>query len=103
MIQLIVAFGLGVVLVGAIALTVAAVRSAKQIKELQNTNRHLEEAIQDLYRELEAAKGDLYLELSRVNRKVDSKYDKSVDALKRFQEEIFSRIQYLAKKTAQDY
>lgn len=80
-----------------------SIKTAQQIKELRQENKELKDVLSKLYRDIEATSKRVDKALESNDVKIDVKFNQSTAALRRFQEEIFDRISYLAKKTQQQY
>ena len=74
--QIILAFGLGIVLVTDIVLVYVVLQSNKKVKEYENTIRNFEQAINDTHRIIEDTERNLSGYITEVDRKIDSRIDK---------------------------
>ena len=74
--QIILAFGLGIVLVTDIVLVYVVLQSNKKVKEYENNIRNLEQAINDIHRTIDDTERNLNGYITEVDRKIDSRIDK---------------------------
>ena len=74
--QIILAFGLGIVLVTDIVLVYVVLQSNRKVKEYENTIRNFEQVINDTYRTIGETENNLNGYITEVDRKVDSRIDK---------------------------
>ena len=74
--QIILAFGLGIVLVADIVLVYVVLQSNKKVNECENHIRGLEQTISDIYKLIDEKDRNLGGYISEVDRKVDSRIDK---------------------------
>ena len=74
--QIILAFGLGIVLVTDIVLVYVVLQSNKKVKEYENTIRNFEQTINDTYRIIDEKEHNLDGYITEVDRKIDSRIDK---------------------------
>jgi len=74
--QIILAFGLGIVLVVDIVLVYVVLQSSKKVNECENHIRNFEQSISDIYKIIEDKDRNLGGYISEVDRKVDSRIDK---------------------------
>ena len=74
--QIILAFGLGIVLVIDIVLVYVVLQSNKKVNECENHIRNLEQSISDTYKIIDEKDRNLGGYISEVDRKVDSRIDK---------------------------
>ena len=74
--QIILAFGLGIVLVIDIVLVYVVLQSNKKVNECENHIRNLEQSISSIYNIIEEKDRNLGGYISEVDRKVDSRIDK---------------------------
>jgi peptidoglycan hydrolase CwlO-like protein len=97
--EIILAFGLGIVLVSTIVLVYVVLKSNKKVNELS----HLEREIQDIYRSRDEENGNIYRELDKINGKIDSRVDKLYDNISRELEETNRKVEFLRKSLGKDY
>jgi len=97
--EIILAFGLGIVLVSTIVLVYVVLKSNKKVNELS----HLEHEIQDIYRSRDEENGNIYRELDKINGKIDSRVDKLYDNISRELEETNRKVEFLRKSLGKDY
>jgi hypothetical protein len=97
--EIILAFGLGIMLVSTIVLVYVVLKSNKKINELS----HLEREIQDIYRSRDEENGNIYRELDKINGKIDSRVDKLYDNISRELEETNRKVEFLTKSLGKDY
>ena len=74
--QIILAFGLGIVLVTDIVLVYVVLKSNKKVNEYEKTILYLEQAINDTHRTIEDTERNLSGYITEVDRKIDSRIDK---------------------------
>lgn len=74
--QIILAFGLGIVLVIDIVLIYVVLQSNKKVKEYENTIRNFEQLISSVYLTIDEKERNLNGYITGVDRKVDSRIDK---------------------------
>jgi len=74
--QIILAFGLGIVLVTDIVLVYVVLQSNKKVKEYENTIRNFEQQIEDYSRSSQHENQQLERYVQEVDRKIDSRIDK---------------------------
>jgi CHASE3 domain sensor protein len=74
--QIILAFGLGIVLVTDIVLVYVVLQSNRKVKEYENTIRNFEQVINDTYRTIGETENNLNGYITEVDRKIDSRIDK---------------------------
>jgi hypothetical protein len=74
--QIILAFGLGIVLVIDIVLVYVVLQSNKKVNECENHIRNFEQTISDTYKIIDEKDRNLGGYISEVDRKVDSRIDK---------------------------
>ena len=74
--QIILAFGLGIMLVSNIVLVYVVLKSNKKVNECESHTRNLEQSISDIYNIIGQKDRDLGGYISEVDRKVDSRIDK---------------------------
>ena len=74
--QIILAFGLGIVLVIDIVLVYVVLQSNKKVNEYENYIRNFEQTISDTYKIIDEKDRNLGGYISEVDRKVDSRIDK---------------------------
>ena len=74
--QIILAFGLGIVLVTDIVLVYVVLQSNKKVKEYENTIRNFEQQIEDYSRSSQHEDQQLERYVQEVDRKIDSRIDK---------------------------
>ena len=74
--QIILAFGLGIVLVIDIVLVYVVLQSNKKVNECENHIRNFEQTISDIYKLIDEKDRNLGGYISEVDRKVDSRIDK---------------------------
>ena len=74
--QIILAFGLGIVLVIDIVLVYVVLQSNKKVNECENHIRNFEQTISDTYKLIDEKDRNLGGYISEVDRKVDSRIDK---------------------------
>ena len=74
--QIILAFGLGIVLVMDIVLVYVVLQSNKKVNEYENYIRNFEQTISDIYKLIDEKDRNLGGYISEVDRKVDSRIDK---------------------------
>jgi hypothetical protein len=74
--QIILAFGLGIVLVIDIVLIYVVLQSNKKVKEYENTIRNFEQLINSVYLTIDEKERNLDGYITEVDRKVDSRIDK---------------------------
>ena len=74
--QIILAFGLGIVLVIDIVLVYVVLQSNKKVNECENYIRNFEQTISDTYKIIDEKDRNLSGYISEVDRKVDSRIDK---------------------------
>ena len=97
--EIILAFGLGIVLVSTIVLVYVVLKSNKKVNELS----HLEREIQEIYRSINEENGNIYRELDKINGKIDSRVDKLYDNISRELEETNRKVELLKKSLGKDY
>jgi peptidoglycan hydrolase CwlO-like protein len=97
--EIILAFGLGIMLVSTIVLVYVVLKSNKKVNELS----HLEREIQDIYRSRDEENGNIYRELDKINGKIDSRVDKLYDNISRELEETNRKVELLKKSLGKDY
>ena len=97
--EIILAFGLGIILVSTIVLVYVVLKSNKKVNELS----HLEREIQDIYRSRDEENGNIYRELDKINGKIDSRVDKLYDNISRELEETNRKVELLKKSLGKDY
>lgn len=74
--QIILAFGLGVMLVSNIVLVYVVLKSNKKVNECQRYIHNAEQTLGDVYRHHEEKERNLSGYINEVDRKVDSRIDK---------------------------
>jgi hypothetical protein len=74
--QIILAFGLGIMLVSNIVLVYVVLKSNKKVNECENHIRNFEQTISNIYNIIEEKDRNLGGYVSEVDRKVDSRIDK---------------------------
>jgi DNA repair ATPase RecN len=74
--QIILAFGLGIMLVSNIVLVYVVLKSNKKVNECESHIRNFEQTISDIYNIIEEKDRNLGGYISEVDRKVDSRIDK---------------------------
>ena len=74
--QIILAFGLGIMLVSNIVLVYVVLKSNKKVNECENHIRNFEQTISDIYSIIDEKDRNLGGYISEVDRKVDSRIDK---------------------------
>ena len=74
--QIILAFGLGIVLVIDIVLVYVVLQSNKKVNECENHIRNFKQTISDTYKIIDEKDRNLGGYISEVDRKVDSRIDK---------------------------
>ena len=74
--QIILAFGLGIVLVTDIVLVYVVLQSNKKVKEYENIIRNFEQQIEDYSRSSQHEDQQLERYVQEVDRKIDSRIDK---------------------------
>lgn len=97
--EIILAFGLGIMLVSTIVLIYVVLKSNRKVNELS----HLERNMEDIYRTRDEQNGDIYRELDKVNSKIDSRIDKMYDTMSRELEETNRKVEFLRKSLGKDY
>ena len=97
--EIILAFGLGIVLVSTIVLVYVVLKSNKKVNELS----HLEQSIQEVYRNIDEQNGNIHRELDTINGKIDSRVDKLYDNISRELEETNRKVEFLRKSLGKDY
>jgi peptidoglycan hydrolase CwlO-like protein len=97
--EIILAFGLGIMLVSTIVLVYVVLKSNKKVNELS----HLERNIEDIYRSRDEENGNIYRELDKINGKIDSRVDKLYDNISRELEETNRKVELLKKSLGKDY
>ena len=97
--EIILAFGLGIMLVSTIVLVYVVLKSNKKVNELS----HLERNIEDIYRTRDEQNGDIHRELDKINGKIDSRVDKLYDNISRELEETNRKVEFLRKSLGKDY
>jgi predicted PurR-regulated permease PerM len=94
--EIILAFGLGVVLVINIVIVNMALKSNKQINEL---NKIVDSEIQSSTN----INDSIYREIDKINGKIDSRVDKLNDVLTREISETNRKVDFLRKSLGKDY
>ena len=74
--QIILAFGLGIVLVTDIVLVYVVLKSNKKVKEYEDRIRNFEHFLNDTHRTIEDTERNLSGYITEVDRKIDSRIDK---------------------------
>ena len=74
--QIILAFGLGIMLVSNIVLVYVVLKSNKKVNEYESHFRNHEQTISDTYNVIEEKERNLGGYINEVDRKVDSRIDK---------------------------
>ena len=74
--QIILAFGLGIVLVIDIVLIYVVLQSNKKVNEYENHIRNFEQTINDTHRIIDDTERNLSGYITEVDRKIDSRIDK---------------------------
>ena len=97
--EIILAFGLGIMLVSTIVLVYVVLKSNKKVNELS----HLERSIQDVYRNIDEQNGNIHRELDTINGKIDSRVDKLYDNISRELGETNRKVEFLRKSLGKDY
>jgi len=97
--EIILAFGLGIMLVSTIVLVYVVLKSNKKVEELS----HLNHEIENIYRTKDEENGNIYRELDKVNGKIDSRVDKLYDNISRELEETNRKVEFLRKSLGKDY
>jgi len=97
--EIILAFGLGIMLVSTIVLIYVVLKSNKKVNELS----HLERGIQDIYRNIDEQNGNIHRELDTINGKIDSRVDKLYDNISRELGETNRKVEFLRKSLGKDY
>ena len=97
--EIILAFGLGIMLVSIIVLVYVVLKSNKKVNELS----HLEHEIGNIWRTKDEENGNIYRELDKVNGKIDSRIDKLNDILSRELDETNRKVEFLRKSLGKDY
>ena len=97
--EIILAFGLGIMLVSTIVLVYVVLKSNKKVNELS----HLEREIENIWRNKDEENGNIYRELDKVNGKIDSRIDKLNDILFRELDETNKKVEFLRKSLGKDY
>ena len=97
--EIILAFGLGIVLVSIIVLVYVVLKSNKKVNELS----HLEREIENIWRTKDEENGNIYRELDKLNSKIDSRIDKTQDIINRELEETNRKVEFLLKSLGKDY
>ena len=97
--EIILAFGLGIVLVSTIVLVYVVLKSNKKVNELS----HLEREIENIRRTKDEENGNIYRELDKLNSKIDSRIDKTQDIISRELEETSRKVEFLRKSLGKDY
>lgn len=97
--EIILAFGLGIMLVSTIVLIYVVLKSNRKVNELS----HLERNIEDIHRTRDEQNGNIYRELDKVNSKIDSRIDKMYDNMSRELEETNRKVEFLRKSLGKDY
>jgi len=97
--EIILAFGLGIVLVSTIVLVYVVLKSNKKVNELS----YLEREISEVHRSRNEENGNIYRELDKVNGKIDSRVDKLYDNISRELEETNRKVEFLRKSLGKDY
>ena len=88
--QIILAFGLGIVLVTDIVLVYVVLKSNKKVTEYENTIRNFEQNVDNTYHIIDEKERNLHGYITEVDRKVDSRIDK-LDARVMMELERFKR------------
>ena len=94
--EIILAFGLGVVLVINIVIVNMALKSNKQVNEL---NKIVDSEIQSSI----SINETIYRDIDKINGKVDSRVDKLNDVLIREISETNRKVEFLRKSLGKDY
>ena len=97
--EIILAFGLGIVLVSTIVLVYVVLKSNKKVNELS----YLEREIPEIYRSKNEENGNIYRELDKLNSKINSRIDKTQDIISRELEETNRKVEFLRKSLGKDY
>ena len=97
--EIILAFGLGIMLVSTIVLVYVVLKSNKKVNELS----HLERSIQEVYRNIDEQNGNIHREMDTINGKIDSRVDKLYDNISRELEETNRKVEFLRKSLGKDY
>jgi predicted RNase H-like nuclease (RuvC/YqgF family) len=97
--EIILAFGLGIMLVSTIVLVYVVLKSNKKVEELS----HLNHEIENIYRTKDEENGNIYRELDKINSKIDSRVDKLYDNISRELEETNRKVEFLRKSLGKDY
>ena len=97
--QIILSFGLGIVLVSTIVLVYVVLKSNKKVNELS----HLESKIENFWRAKNEENGNIYRELDKLNSKIDSRVDKLENNTFRELEETNRKVEFLRKNLGKDY
>jgi len=97
--EIILAFGLGVVLVINIVIVNMALKSNKQVNELSK----LEYTIDNIHQHSINNDEAIYREIDKVNSKIDSRFDKLNDVLTREISETNRKVDFLRKSLGKDY
>ena len=97
--EIILAFGLGIMLVSTIVLVYVVLKSNKKVNELS----HLERSIQEVYRNIDEQNGNIHREMDTINGKIDSRVDKLYDNISRELGETNRKVEFLRKSLGKDY
>ena len=99
----ILAFGLGIMLVITIVLIYVVLKSGKQVSKCVEQLRDVERTFDNVWREINDKETDLHRNIDEVNRKIDSRVDKLYDTMQRELEETNRKVEFLRKSTGKDY
>jgi len=101
--EIILAFGLGVVLVINIVIVNMALKSNKQVNELNEFKHIISDNVKDIHTDLISIEDRFYSETDKINGKIDSRVDKLNDVLIREISETNRKVEFLRKSLGKDY
>ena len=100
MIEIILAYGLGIVSVSLLVLARVVLKADKKVIDhqhcIENLQREYERGIEDLYRHVDDQRSIINREFEDVHRKIDSRIDKLEFKMK-------DQLNYIKNKTSQAY
>jgi len=101
--EIILAFGLGVVLVINIIIVNMALKSNKQVSKLNEMKHIISNNIAGIHTDLISIEDRFYNDLEKTNSKIDSRVDKLNDVLTREISETNRKVEFLRKSLGKDY
>lgn len=99
----ILAFGLGIMLVSTMILVYMVVGSGKQVSKCVEQIRDVEQTLENVWKEISDKEVDFYRNIDEVNRKIDSRVDKLHDVVVKDLEEVNRKVEFLRKSLGKEY